>query len=100
MASKSGMNYDKVQQLIGYLNTQKNEIINNLTELSNEAPAKIAMHYSGQAADTYKNALGKVITNISETLDTMINELRTNAEQKQAEYTAQDAKMQETINIQ
>lgn len=100
MATKSGMNYEKVVQLINYLNSQKNEIINNLTDLSNEAPAKIAMHYSGQAADSYKNALGKVITNISETLDTMINELRTNTEQKQADYTAQDAKMQETVNIQ
>ncbi len=100
MATKSGMNYDKVQQLISYLNTQRNDIINNLTELSNEAPAKIAMHYSGQAAESYKTALSKVITDISETLDTMISELRVNTEQKQADYTAQDAKMQETINVQ
>ncbi len=100
MATKSGMNYDKVNTLISSLTNLRNEIINNLTELSNEAPSKIAMHYSGQAADTYKQTLSKVITEISETLDTMISELRTNTEQKQADYTAQDAKMQESVNVQ
>lgn len=100
MATKSGMNYDKVNTLISSLTNLRNEIINNLTELSNEAPSKIAMHYSGQAADTYKQTLGKVITEISETLDTMISELRTNTEQKQADYTAQDAKMQDSVNVQ
>ena len=47
MATKSGMNYDKVEKLIEYLDSQKTSIINNLTDLSNEAPSKIAAHYSG-----------------------------------------------------
>ena len=62
MATKSGMNYDKVEKLIEYLDSQKTSIINNLTDLSNEAPSKIAAHYSGQAAETYKNTLTDVIT--------------------------------------
>ena len=81
MATKSGMNYDKVEKLIEYLDSQKTSIINNLTDLSNEAPSKIAAHYSGQAAETYKNTLTNVITKITETLDTMIAELKTNTQQ-------------------
>lgn len=99
MATKSGMNYDKVEKLIEYLDSQKTSIINNLTDLSNEAPSKIAVHYSGQAAETYKNTLTDVITKITETLDTMIAELKTNTQQKQDDYAAQDAKMQESADV-
>ena len=99
MATKSGMNYDKVEKLIEYLDSQKTSIINNLTDLSNEAPSKIAAHYSGQAADTYKNTLTNVITKITETLDTMIAELKTNTQQKQDDYAAQDAKLQDSADV-
>ena len=98
MATKSGMNYDKVEKLIEYLDSQKTSIINNLTDLSNEAPSKIAAHYSGQAAETYKTTLTN-ITKITETLDTMIAELKTNTQQKQDDYAAQDAKMQDSADV-
>jgi len=98
MATKSGMNYDKVQNLISELQTKKEALIANLEELSSTAPAQIAEHYSGEAANTFKATLTKVITNVSETLDTMVTQLRTNTEQKQADYTAQDQKMQDSVN--
>ena len=99
MATKSGMNYDKVEKLIEYLDSQKTSIINNLTDLSNEAPSKITAHYSGQAAETYKTTLTNVITKITETLDTMIAELKTNTQQKQDDYAAQDAKLQDSADV-
>jgi uncharacterized protein YukE len=98
MATKSGMNYDKVETLLSDLGTHKDTIINGLEELKEVAPQQIAQHYSGEAAETYKTALDKTITTISETLDTMIESLRTNTEEKQADYTSQDTKMQESIS--
>jgi vacuolar-type H+-ATPase subunit H len=93
MATKSGMNYDKVETLLSDLGTHKDTIINGLEELKEVAPQQI-----GEAAETYKTALDKTITTISETLDTMIESLRTNTEEKQADYTSQDTKMQESIS--
>ena len=99
MATKSGMNYGKVAALIEFMSTQKTDIINNLTELQTVAPANIATHYSGSAADTYQKTLGTVIKNITDTLNLMINTLKDNTIAKQEEYEAQDKKMQDSVNI-
>jgi uncharacterized protein YukE len=98
MATKSGMNYDKVESLIEYLNNKKTEIINGLDDLRTTEPAQIAQHYSGEAAETYKETLDTTVNTISETLEAMINSLRTAASEKQADYASQDQKMQESVS--
>lgn len=97
--AQSGMNYEKINNLISYLDSQKTAIIDNLTNLGDEAPSKIAAHYSGQAAETYKNTLTNVVNKISETLDTMIVDLKHKTTEKQAAYVEQDAKMQDSADI-
>ena len=99
MATKSGMNYEKVGKLIEYLDSQKTAIINNLTDLSNEAPSRIAAHYSGQAAETYKKTLTSVITKISDTLEQMIAKLKENTQLKQEDYVTQDKKMSDSADV-
>jgi len=99
MATKSGMDYAKIQSLIDDLETKRTNIIDNLTELSNTAPTNIATHYSGQAADTFKNSLTKVISNVSETLGAMIQDLSTKTTEKQTEYSEQDTKMQDSATL-
>lgn len=96
MATKSGMNYSKIEDLINYLESQKGIIEETLTELEDEAPGRIATHYSGQAAETYKSTLDTVIKNITSTLNDMIKQLNENTLAKKAEYMSQDAKLQES----
>lgn len=96
MATKSGMNYGKVEDLINYLESQKKLIEDTLNNLKDEAPGRIAAHYSGQAAETYKSTLNTVINNITTTLNDMIAKLNENTLQKKTEYMAQDAKLQES----
>ncbi len=97
--AKSGMNYEKINNLISYLDSQKTAIIDNLTDLGDEAPSKIAAHYSGQAAETYKTTLTNVVNKISETLDKMIVDLKQKTTEKQEDYAAQDAKMKDSADI-
>lgn len=95
MATKSGMNYTKIEALIKYLEYQKTSILDNLSELNETAPSRIAEHYSGQAADAYKESLDKVITKISLALEDMINSLKTNTDMMHEAYVNQDTKLQE-----
>lgn len=93
----SGMDYTKMLNLISHLETQKASITALISDLASTAPAQIAEAYSGEAAETYKSTLATVTTNIDETLSKMITDLKTNAEQKQVEYSQQDKKMQDSI---
>lgn len=99
MATKSGMNYGEVANLIQFINTKSTEIDNIMEDLMTNMPSRIAGAYSGEAAETYKNTLTKCSTSIQNTLQELLTSLQTATTEKQEAYTAQDKKMQESAEV-
>lgn len=94
---KSGMTYSKVEELIAYVSARKDTMAGVFEALIQEVVPRIANAYDGAAAETYKTTLKDTSTKMNETIDELITSLKANAEQKQADYQAQDAKMSASV---
>ncbi len=97
MAVQSGMNYGEVDNLVKFLDNKKEEIIAVFEELQTSTPSRIAAAYDGNAAEAYKQTLAAQSKKMSETIDTMIASLKQETAQQQADYQAQDQRMQNSI---
>lgn len=98
MASISGMDYNAVQSVISELEAKKSTISGYMDHLISEVPSTLASAYSGEAADSYKNALTKTSTNIQSTMNEIIKRLSDEANQRQAEYEAKTRDLAESTS--
>ena len=94
----AGMDYRKVISLASYIEETTIPNINKeLDALVNSIPSKIAEVYGGAAAENTKARISAVAEKLNTDLNTIMNTLKSNAEEKQAAYATQEAKMQESV---
>lgn len=97
MATNSGMDYAQMVELVSFLQAKQTAIVNGLTELSSSTTAKVASCYEGAASSAFQSNFAKEIERVSTTLDDMIKSVSAKAEEKQAAYVAQDARMESSV---
>ena len=98
MAAKSGMRYDMVLELITFLENQARDISGILNGLIEEMPGKISAAYTGQAATSYKETLVNTAKSMDQTMNDLITNLKNSTSERQADYAAQDQKLQDSTS--
>lgn len=93
----SGMDYGKMATLISEANTTRTNVNEKLQEMIKNIPTKVSECYGGDAANDTKTKIVSVATNINTALNDIINSLKTNAEQKKADYAQQEKRMQNSV---
>ena len=97
MAVKSGMVYDKIIQLCETLTTKANTIAEIFDEMKTQRVAEISTYYSGEAAESFKESLTTISAKVQADLDSIIKNIKDEAETQKTDYTSQDDKLTGTL---
>ena len=98
MATISGMDYDKMMNLIEEIDTKKTDMINIVDDIKATVPGKLAEAYSGAAAEAYKTTLDGVVTKIDEAVSELTALIKQKADENRSSYETQETKMKDSIS--
>ena len=96
-----GMDYDRMEELVstnGPIYTFKRELAAFFDKLENKYPQMLDDAYKGNAANLFKAKLAEIAKKMDNDLDVILNECAKVAANKQAEYAAQERKMQNSMD--
>lgn len=98
MATISGMEYGKMMNLIEDIDSKKTEMINIVDDIKASVPGKLAIAYSGTAAEQYKTTLDSVVNKIDEAVGELTSLIKLKADENRSAYETQEAKMKDSIS--
>lgn len=81
------------------LKSKGTDISKFVNDIADKATTGVNSCYTGAAADAYVSAFKKVATEVSAALDEIVTKLHQELEQQQADYTAKEQQMSDSVSI-
>ena len=96
----SGMRYQKVMDLVTDLEEKRKEISDYLLNtIAEERSAEVAQVYDGTAAENFKSNMRTVAETVDTDINSIVEQLKTEAETQRAAYLQQESNLQSNINV-